>query len=89
MIYSQFCISDLSSRMMLEFEGAVSALDEETMCPSSHLTTPVTDATSGEGQFPLAMSELGFYFLQPLNLAFYLLLSRRYQFFSRMEHSYL
>ncbi|XP_004293652.1 PREDICTED: transcription factor GTE8-like [Fragaria vesca subsp. vesca] len=31
-----------------ESDGAVSALDEETMCPSSHLTTPVTDATSGE-----------------------------------------
>lgn len=36
---------------MLEFEGAVSALDEENLCPSSQLTTPVTDAASGEGQF--------------------------------------
>ncbi|KAM5587800.1 transcription factor GTE12-like [Rosa sericea] len=31
-----------------ESDGAVSALDEETICPSSQLTTPVTDAASGE-----------------------------------------
>ncbi|GMI93518.1 hypothetical protein HRI_003021100 [Hibiscus trionum] len=30
-------------------DGAVSAIDEGNVCRSSHLTTPVTDASSGEG----------------------------------------
>ncbi|WCJ27308.1 Transcription factor GTE12 [Euphorbia peplus] len=30
-------------------DGAVSCLDDENICPSSQLTTPGTDATSGEG----------------------------------------
>ncbi|VVA29410.1 PREDICTED: mRNAion factor [Prunus dulcis] len=31
-----------------ESDGAVSALDDENICPSPQLTTPVTDAASGE-----------------------------------------
>ncbi|XP_008225392.1 PREDICTED: transcription factor GTE12 isoform X3 [Prunus mume] len=31
-----------------ESDGAVSALDDENVCPSPQLTTPVTDAASGE-----------------------------------------
>ncbi|XP_050232751.1 transcription factor GTE12 [Mercurialis annua] len=33
-------------------DGAVSALDEENVCPSSELMTPATDANSGEGWGP-------------------------------------
>ncbi|XP_050367445.1 transcription factor GTE12-like [Argentina anserina] len=44
-------ITSSASRMSKsdpESDGAVSALDEETICPSSHFTSPVTDAASGE-----------------------------------------
>ncbi|XP_007025229.2 PREDICTED: transcription factor GTE12 [Theobroma cacao] len=44
--------STLTSQMTKsdpDSDGAVSALDDENVCPSSQLTTPATDAGSGEG----------------------------------------
>ncbi|CAI0381959.1 unnamed protein product [Linum tenue] len=38
----------LMSRSDPDSDGAVSALDEDNLCPSSELVMPITDATSGE-----------------------------------------
>lgn len=44
----------LSIGMLSEwYEGAVSALDDGNLCPSSQLTPPATDSASAEGLFTL------------------------------------
>ncbi|KAI5331895.1 hypothetical protein L3X38_022021 [Prunus dulcis] len=42
------CQQSQMSKSDPESDGAVSALDDENICPSPQLTTPVTDAASGE-----------------------------------------
>lgn len=43
------CLSDFCNGVATDIIEAVSALDDENICPGSQLTTPATDAASGEG----------------------------------------
>jgi len=51
------CLSDFCNGVATDIIEAVSALDDENICPGSQLTTPATDAASGEGWL-LVISEL-------------------------------